>query len=68
MNLKGLNFYWLFLFADMIMILVSKQKEQNWGFVTELEKKAADSKKLLPDKMDDAKDPSESLMNVMKKM
>lgn len=52
----------------MVAIMVAKEKEQNWSHVTELEKKAAESKTLLPDKMDDTKDPTENLMNMMKKL
>lgn len=52
----------------MVVILAAKEKEENWSHVTQYEKKASDSKKLVPDKPDESIDPSESLMSMMKKM
>lgn len=52
----------------MVVINAAKEVEENWSHVTSLEKKASDHKKYLPDKVDDTKDPAESLMNMMKKM
>lgn len=49
----------------MVIINVAKTGESSWSHVTELEKKAADSK---APKLDDNADPSEGLMNLMKNM
>lgn len=52
----------------MVVVMLAKDAEENWSHVTALEKKASDHKKYLPDKVDDTKDPAESLMHIMKKM
>lgn len=55
--------------TDMVVIMAAKEQIlQNWTHVTEYEKRANDSKKLLPDKPDDNADPKDSLMSMIKKM
>lgn len=55
--------------ADMVVISAAKVKEANWSHVTEFDKKASDSKKLLPDKeTEEDVGPEASLMNMMKRM
>lgn len=54
---------------DMVVISAAKVKEANWSHVTEFDKKASDSKKLLPDKeTEEDVGPEASLMNMMKRM
>ncbi|GLV43701.1 uncharacterized protein CBL_06973 [Carabus blaptoides fortunei] len=55
--------------TDMVVISAAKLKEGNWSHVTEFDKKASDSKKLLPDKeTEEEAGPEASLINMMKKM
>lgn len=49
----------------MVVINAAKTKSTTWSHVTELEKKAADSK---TPKLDENVDPSEGIMNLMKNM
>lgn len=51
----------------MVIISLTKKDEQTWSHVTELEKKASDSKKIIPD-TDKSADPSEGLMSIMRNM
>lgn len=51
----------------MIIITAAKRESINWSHVTELEKKASDSKKVVPDTEKGA-DPSEGLMSIMRNM
>lgn len=51
----------------MILINAAKVEQNNWGFVTETEKRTSDAKK--PPTMDTEKsDPTEGLMSLMKNM
>lgn len=53
--------------SDMILINAAKVEQNNWGFVTETEKRTSDAKK--PPTMDTEKsDPTEGLMSLMKNM
>lgn len=49
----------------MVFINASKNNSTTWSHVTEVEKKAAESK---TPKLDDNADPSEGLMSLMKNM
>lgn len=49
----------------MILINAAKTNSTSWSHVTELEKKAAESK---TPKLDDNVDPSDGLMSLMKNM
>lgn len=51
----------------MVIINVAKIEDVSWSHVTELEKRASDSKKIIPEP-DKSDDPSEGLMNVMRTM
>lgn len=51
----------------MIIISAAKNEQKEWSHVTEIEKRASDSKKLLSD-TEKSDDPSEGLMKIMKNM
>ncbi|CAL1287077.1 unnamed protein product [Larinioides sclopetarius] len=51
--------------TDMVVVFLRKASTQNWGFVTEAEKKAKDAK---TPKFDKEEDPGASLMTLMKQM
>lgn len=51
-----------------MIITAVKVEPQNWSHVTEFEKKASESKKLVPDMDEKSDDPSEGLMNIMRNM
>lgn len=51
----------------MVIINVAKLDQNDWSHVTEIEKRASDSKKLVPD-TEKPDDPSEGLMNIMRNM
>lgn len=54
--------------TDMILVNAAKlQKIINWSHVTELDRKASDSKKMVPEP-DRGADPSDGLMSIMKNM
>lgn len=52
----------------MILISVAKIEDVSWSHVTEMERRASDAKKLVPDVSEKSDDPSEGLMNIMRKM
>ncbi|KAF5273443.1 hypothetical protein FQA39_LY07460 [Lamprigera yunnana] len=54
--------------ADMVLINVAKVEQNHWDFVTEIEKRASQAKKLPPLDPDKSTDPSEGLMSLMKNM
>lgn len=51
----------------MVIISAAKQEQKEWSHVTEIEKRASDSKKLAPES-EKSDDPSEGLLNIMKNM
>ncbi|KAK9718222.1 CS domain [Popillia japonica] len=53
--------------TDMVIISAAKQEQKEWSHVTEIEKRASDSKKLAPES-EKSDDPSEGLLNIMKNM
>lgn len=57
----------LFALLDMIIITAAKQESATWSHVTELEKKANDAKKVVPDQDKNA-DPSNGIMGIMRNM
>lgn len=54
-------------FVDMVIINAAKVEEVSWSHVTELEKRASDAKKVIPE-TDKSEDPSEGLMSIMRTM
>ncbi|KAB0802502.1 hypothetical protein PPYR_04688 [Photinus pyralis] len=54
--------------SDTIIINAAKVEQKNWEFVTEIEKRASDAKKLSTPNPDASADPSEGLMSLMKNM
>lgn len=54
--------------TDTIIINAAKVEQKNWEFVTEIEKRASDAKKLSTPNPDASADPSEGLMSLMKNM
>lgn len=51
----------------MVIINAAKAEDFNWSHVTEMEKRASDAKKIVPD-TEKSDDPSDGLMNVMRTM
>lgn len=54
--------------SDMILISIAKTEPDTWSHVTELEKRASESKKIVPETDEKSDDPSEGLMSIMKNM
>lgn len=57
--------------TDMVIVNLAKTTTNNWSHMTELEKRASESKKMDTTDTDDLSkdsDPSAGLMNIMKKM
>lgn len=52
----------------MVIINAAKMEDISWSHVTALEKRASDTKKIIPDTPDKSDDPSEGLMNIMRTM
>ncbi|KRT83074.1 hypothetical protein AMK59_3115 [Oryctes borbonicus] len=53
--------------SDMVIINAAKKDHKEWSHVTEIEKRASDSKKLTSD-AEKTDDPSEGLLNIVKNM
>ncbi|GJQ74517.1 hypothetical protein Trydic_g21384 [Trypoxylus dichotomus] len=53
--------------TDMVIINAAKKDHNEWSHVTEIEKRASDSKKLAPE-AEKSDDPSEGLLNIVKNM
>lgn len=51
----------------MIVVSAAKVEHVNWSHVTEIDKRASDAKKIVPE-TDKEADPSEGLMSIMKNM
>ncbi|KAF5276097.1 hypothetical protein FQR65_LT16483 [Abscondita terminalis] len=54
--------------TDTVLVNVAKLEQKHWDFVTEIEKRASEAKKLPTPDSDKSADPSEGLMNLMKNM
>ncbi|KAK5650579.1 hypothetical protein RI129_001608 [Pyrocoelia pectoralis] len=67
MKIKGSESTWK-VKTDMIIINAAKIEQKNWEFVTEIEKRASDAKKLPTPDPNMSADPSEGLMSLMKNM
>ncbi|XP_018323779.1 calcyclin-binding protein [Agrilus planipennis] len=52
--------------TDMVIVNVAKSDSSKWDFVTEMEQRSHESRKLPNLDTDENKDPSEMLMNLMK--
>ncbi|KAK6484231.1 calcyclin-binding protein [Huso huso] len=52
--------------TDMVLVMCKKKTQQKWEFLTQVEKKTNDKKKPSADTADT--DPSDGLMNILKKM
>lgn len=54
-------------FSDTVIINAAKTEDITWSHVTELEKRASDAKKIVPES-DKSDDPSDGLMSIMRSM
>ncbi|KAK4883649.1 hypothetical protein RN001_006968 [Aquatica leii] len=54
--------------TDTVLINAAKIEQKHWDFVTEIEKRASEAKKLNTPDLDKSADPSEGLMSLMKNM